>query len=384
MGGTETFGEYLYSQQPSFAPSLVPLLIMSNAFSSAAPERHIKHEEPLRAPTPVSQTIDVWSLGCVLSIAATWVVLGYQGIQQFEKLRRKAIAESQKSRRSRGAKSTNMDGDWFHDGVSVLADVTSWHKVLRGFVRRTDVFTIQVLDLIDQRMLRGPPTERHDAKSICNELKRISSSSKGEHRDAISESVINVLLEVDEEAPYKIVRTPSEVAAEQSQSQHAISQQDIKARKLSRLDFPVMKTANRSALIAQVERVLVSTPTGDGSAEKGATRPQQLKIYESASSHAKSVPALNGGSHAHAEILNRESLHIDVPSRHKHQNSKTHQPQDVFQTRGLIEDRQTAQTMFIKRTKKDEELTKYFKNRDIVSQALYLTVMLNPGVFSSH
>lgn len=62
-GGTETFG---------------------------APERHAGIIKTL---DPVAQTIDIWSLGCVFSIAATWVVLGYQGIRQYNWMREKAISK---------------------------------------------------------------------------------------------------------------------------------------------------------------------------------------------------------------------------------------------------------------------------------------------------
>lgn len=38
------------------------------------------------------QSIDIWSLGCVYSMTATWLVLGYEGIEQFGNLRETAIA----------------------------------------------------------------------------------------------------------------------------------------------------------------------------------------------------------------------------------------------------------------------------------------------------
>ena len=44
---------------------------------------------------PVTQRIDVWSLGCVYATAATWMTLGWQGLPQFEKLRQKAGKKSQ-------------------------------------------------------------------------------------------------------------------------------------------------------------------------------------------------------------------------------------------------------------------------------------------------
>ncbi|KAF2679078.1 hypothetical protein K458DRAFT_315328, partial [Lentithecium fluviatile CBS 122367] len=35
----------------------------------------------------VHQTIDTWSLGCVFSMAATWVILGYSGVCQYQLVR---------------------------------------------------------------------------------------------------------------------------------------------------------------------------------------------------------------------------------------------------------------------------------------------------------
>src|SRR5436190_15235802 len=58
--------------------------------STAAPER-------LDKGYPVSQRVDTWSLGCVFSLAATWVVLGYGGIHQFERLRKEAVKAARRA-----------------------------------------------------------------------------------------------------------------------------------------------------------------------------------------------------------------------------------------------------------------------------------------------
>ncbi|MCJ1308075.1 hypothetical protein MMC25_001726 [Agyrium rufum] len=151
---------------------------------------------------PVSQTIDVWSLGCVFSVAATWVVLGYQGIQQFDKLRRKAkkmIWHSPRSSKQRDPPPDDVD--WFHDGRSVLPDVIEWHSALRGFARKTDNVTSQVLDLVEEHMLVQDPMKRLDVKAIYTSLKNILSRSRTISSDEIPESIRTVLLEVDEAAP---------------------------------------------------------------------------------------------------------------------------------------------------------------------------------------
>ena len=336
---------------------------------SAAPERHTKHADPL---APVSQTIDVWSLGCVFSIAATWVVLGYQGVQQFEKLRRKGIIKTQQARQVPGQpKSVAADGDWFHDGKSVLDDVTKWHGVLRGFVRKTDTITNQVLDLIDQKMLIGSPGSRDEARDICNALKQISSQSEGEALDAIPESIISVLLEVDEKAPSKVIRTPSETAADKGPGQLLALPQDRKARKSSHLDFPMMKTAHRSeylksALNAQMGMAHISGMPQDSIAKNSELQPQHTISYESASPPAQEVHYPFRESYNQVNGYNLEESQMELPLRRNHhrQTSKTHVPQDVFRARGLMEDRQTG---LLKKSQKDELLSKHFKNRDIVS-----------------
>jgi serine/threonine protein kinase len=43
------------------------------------------------------QTVNIWSLGCVFSMAATWIVLGFPGVNQYGSLRAKGIASILKS-----------------------------------------------------------------------------------------------------------------------------------------------------------------------------------------------------------------------------------------------------------------------------------------------
>ena len=85
----------------------------------------------------------------------------------------------------------------------VLEDVIGWHKMLRGSLRITDTITNRVLDLIDGKMLLEDPLERINSKSLCNELMRISDDTRAgaiSHRP-LPESIMQALLEVDEEAP---------------------------------------------------------------------------------------------------------------------------------------------------------------------------------------
>jgi hypothetical protein len=156
-------------------------------------------------PTAVSRAIDIWSLGCVFSIAATWVVFGYAGIQQFGRVREKAISkiiEGQRVQHPTGRPKLSA-GDYFHDGVEVLQDVLRWHDVLRSATRKTDTITSQVLDLVDKKMLQARPEKRIPALELCRELEQISTRCKADPRITVPASIVEALIEVNDEAPSK-------------------------------------------------------------------------------------------------------------------------------------------------------------------------------------
>lgn len=107
----------------------------------------------------MSQKADIWSLGCVISTAATWVVHGYSGIRDFEK---------------RPTPNTNIKQHCaisrFHDGKKILPEVVAWHALLRGNIGTGDFITDKILDLIDDHLLQGDPVSRYDSKELCKHL----------------------------------------------------------------------------------------------------------------------------------------------------------------------------------------------------------------------
>lgn len=121
----------------------------------------------------VMQTIDIWSFGCVLSMAATWVVLGFQGIRDYEALRRKATS-SLREKDETGP----VANDAFHNGIKVLPEVLIWHDYLRENMRKPDVTTEHVLNLIEQHMLLEDPGTRIDSAMLCSKLAEIVEQSK--------------------------------------------------------------------------------------------------------------------------------------------------------------------------------------------------------------
>ncbi|KAL1793591.1 hypothetical protein ACET3X_008573 [Alternaria dauci] len=161
-------------------------------------------KQPDGTLTGVSQAIDAWSFGCVLSVAATWIVLGFQGVRQYERLRQLAPAN-------------NKDGvafDRFHDGSDVLPEVEKWHEYLRGHLRLSDTTTGLVLDLIQLKLLRANPAVRHNMEDLCEKLEELSDIAKHKiqslkkHSKDTDTVVMKALKKIEEEAQVERLSEP--------------------------------------------------------------------------------------------------------------------------------------------------------------------------------
>ncbi|KAK8006643.1 hypothetical protein PG991_012940 [Apiospora marii] len=131
--------------------------------------------------TDYTQKIDIWSLGCVFSVAATWVVLGRQGVLVYEKLRQNAIMQLRESE----AQSQPTAADAFHDGQQVLPAVAEWHEHLRASMRKSDTITSEILDLVDTKMLQRTPQKRLASRELMNRLGRCVADVKNTHAEQI-------------------------------------------------------------------------------------------------------------------------------------------------------------------------------------------------------
>ncbi|KAI1089040.1 hypothetical protein F5B19DRAFT_468927 [Rostrohypoxylon terebratum] len=155
----------------------------------------------------LSQAIDTWSFGCILSISATWIALGYQGIRAYDELRRIAVKKL-RERKGKGENITLPAADnAFHDGVDVLPEVRDWHTYLRKVLRVTDTVTGRILDLVDQTMLLRESTRRSKCSGLYNAIQGQLNDAqdhydrlvkKGELKH-IAESVKEALLSVEDE-----------------------------------------------------------------------------------------------------------------------------------------------------------------------------------------
>jgi hypothetical protein len=189
------------------------------------------------------------------------MVLGYQGILQFTHLRKHAIQEIWTSLQTDTLPSAK---DSFHDGHDVLAVVRDWHTVLRGSVRRTDLITHKVLDLVDGHMLVNITSGRMQTKLLNQELKTILIDAKKEHQEflppSIMASIMLPLVEFDRSAPsqameatdawaekYEKILKSGGNTAETKAKIAAI--QALEPRKSKMTLVKPMKTGNRSALV---------------------------------------------------------------------------------------------------------------------------------------
>lgn len=151
-------------------PSVLPWLPSLQAYTilhTAAPEKSAHLDGLIADPPMVSKNIDVWSLGCVFSEAATWVVLDTPGVLQYDRIRRVAHAK------------LNNESDAFHN---VLKHVNEWHEYLRSAARGTDPFTSHVLDLVDAHMLVAADKRWH-SDEVCKKLRDIIAENKGRARE---------------------------------------------------------------------------------------------------------------------------------------------------------------------------------------------------------
>jgi hypothetical protein len=149
QGFTDTYG----------TPKLYARFRLVLIMSTGAPEVfRMKRSDGTISGVP--QSIDTWSLGCVFSVAATWMVLGFQGVRQFEQLRQLAPSNRQ----------DDVTYDRFHDGLIVLREVKKWHNYLRGHVRSSDTATSLVLDLVENNMLQTETGNRFELEELCEKL----------------------------------------------------------------------------------------------------------------------------------------------------------------------------------------------------------------------
>jgi hypothetical protein len=291
--------------------------------------------------------------------------------------RQKKIQEQDPRRPARKSTPTHSESDTFHDGRHVLDDVLSWHSMLRSALRSIDSVTGPVLDLVDGRMLLPDPGERITAKKLCHELKEILKQAEETHRvPKPSDNILQVLLEVDEEAHARSTESDSQETI-RSRTASQVVATERQARKSKRLDVPVMKTTHRSEYLRSALNILQNAePLPPEVRYDGAPKGKGLSIEASNSENpGDASPGTAPMSTTHRPCKNGHQHNLSgsstqggrPPIRPKPRTSKTDTYQNVFQARQEIAEREKGN--YFKQTRKDTLLTSHFgkDKRDIVS-----------------
>ncbi|KAI0186993.1 hypothetical protein EV127DRAFT_410763 [Xylaria flabelliformis] len=185
-----------------------------------APEFYLKNQRDQGDKTAsinekacvITNTIDTWSIACVLSVAVTWVTLGYQGIMQFQTVRQAAIAKVKSDPEATIAH--HLPDDAFHDGSSVLEDVTNWHHYLRQVMRN-----------------------RFTSAMLYKELNKLLEEAKNLD-EQIAKPIIECIVSFDKTAP--------------STMKEYSDQRQIEAERFSRTDGEQSKHSNKSARLNNI------------------------------------------------------------------------------------------------------------------------------------
>lgn len=204
----------------------------------------------------------MWSFGCVLSVAVTWVVLGIQGICQYEELRRLAISELRQRCDSSKLISTPEADDCFHDGVRVLPEVSSWLTYLRHGLRNSDFVSGQLLDLISEALLLGDPAKRILSPGLCERLGNILIVARIKFEQQLSSGIVEPIsptivriLQDNLQGSSETVNTPQEHRVASHPDRETRAPKRIgKSERLEQI--PKLKTGHRAVQHRPEKRLL--------------------------------------------------------------------------------------------------------------------------------
>lgn len=153
-------------------------------------------------PKPkVTQRFDIWSLGCVFSEAATWILLGYRGVEQY-RLVRKCVD---------GEVSSELKGDdCFYRKGMVSNPVLEWHKFLRESLRIGDHITGPILTLIEDKMLLGQAKDRISSSDLVDQLKDIVQKAEKEDSNYLPPRYFDAAFHAEQEKVTKEFTNPTQ------------------------------------------------------------------------------------------------------------------------------------------------------------------------------
>lgn len=152
---------------------------------TAAPEVSHHAAHLLSGPSTITSKADIWAMGCIISVAAVWAVMGPDGIQEYAELR------SQETGRSRNFENRTP---CFHNGVRLLDAVKTMHNKVLHYCQHESatpssglIVTAKILKTVETCCLTEEPTDRMSARHVyerlCLDQPREPASTDGETRN---------------------------------------------------------------------------------------------------------------------------------------------------------------------------------------------------------
>lgn len=68
--------------------------------------------------------------------------------------------------------------DAFHDGNELLPEIKGWHQYLKIVIKKSDIVTSDILDLVETKLLLANHTDRKTSKWLTQELSLIIDRAK--------------------------------------------------------------------------------------------------------------------------------------------------------------------------------------------------------------
>lgn len=272
------------------------------------------------------QKADMWSLGCVFSVAATWLVLGPPGVIAYTEYRRNAASKD----------SSNGIDDRFHNGSNVLPEIKHWHDYLRNVLRPTDRIAGVVLSLVEKYLLQTSPENRVTADQLCEALGKTVQKYSDHSSQALPRDLVEAIDKVEE----RLNSLPAEP--------RSLSIQARKKRKTrGMLDDPAWGTLH------------LTDATIETTVREGST----LRVNKS------SVASLPFGSESNRHSFN--SPPPPTPARLKRASTSRHIAQTVFDMHYTHQDKDKEKGKklvgrLLGAKDKDATLRENYNNRDIV------------------
>ncbi|KAK2598085.1 hypothetical protein QQS21_005796 [Conoideocrella luteorostrata] len=134
----------------------------------AAPEASHHASHRINGPFKITTEADIWSMGCILTVAAAWVLSGKKGIDIYGSLRKIEVSP---------LPNFNDEGHYgcFHNGTERLVAVERMHDTIAGF--RGDSggpLTRDVIKVLLEKCIVGEwksrKTANHLYETLCNTI----------------------------------------------------------------------------------------------------------------------------------------------------------------------------------------------------------------------